>query len=813
MVLSLTKIKLQTMTERQPPLASKTSDVERPKTVPAFLTVDALDYLRATQDAAHAEFLAAMEEDAYSAYVDEEGADRHRIYMEQVEKYLADNGISNDDESYATTKAFLESVSPDNISEYHWLNTKDENGNKIESGRSAARKAVERDIKTVTQEEAGGDKAPGEGDQPTGEPGQARAEGNPPQGMSREDWEFFEADAHRLTGEELARSREVWAKHSAKVQGRAFRKGSDHDKFFEQYNESVRRHGIASVELADDDSDVETNAKVIQYLFDEQKQLREMTTEYLQGTKLNRFVELMNRGKFGARMLKGMSLGLAAGAVGAMIPFGVGVVGAGALAVGASRFVKGYIAGAKHTGMQTAEQRFGSENAANTIVGGEIAAHFDQVHSKYDHAFEEDSHKEQVKRRKALAWGVGSVAVGAGAAYGLSHIIPYVSDGYDTARDTTRGWLHIDNPDSTPIATGNTYGAPENLHDGVLPNGHYVDGDTGAPEAPLESHKPSWSDFDKSARVVTPGEGWYQTFKELGIPKEHWAETLKSAGPDLKDHGWAYFDGAHDEWRISHTGKLPTSALETITNAAHAHGVELPSTASLDTTAGNLQDVTHIEKGEGILQSLHEAGVKSPSLHDVAEVKDSLIASGDAYNAPELGGAGLNLGDGIMSPQGVETLFDYADNGALDQSVVEHAAVATHADAVSHIAEQSVATQPSVPQSFEHVLQHDPGAPTEHVVEQAQQVPEVAITSTDVQSWLQHGDMLKVNGLDQSVLGEMAKQLQDVHYDNGTPIIERQVGLFGDTWIVNDIPAGEKMPVDAIAQLSSYFAKNYALAS
>lgn len=84
-----------------------------------------------------------------------------------------------------------------------------------------------------------------------------------------------------------------------------------------------------------------------------------------------------------------------------------------------------------------------------------------------------------------------------------------------------------------------------------------------------------WNDFDSSARRVTRGEGWFSTFKQMGIPKSEWNDVLTKAGPKLGKLGEAYFDNGASEWRISRPGQLSNDALRVIASASRKNGVEL----------------------------------------------------------------------------------------------------------------------------------------------------------------------------------------------------------------------------------------------
>ncbi|MBC7868959.1 hypothetical protein H7X69_02150 [Candidatus Saccharibacteria bacterium] len=75
------------------------------------------------------------------------------------------------------------------------------------------------------------------------------------------------------------------------------------------------------------------------------------------------------------------------------------------------------------------------------------------------------------------------------------------------------------------------------------------------------------SAFSVEAHTVTRGEGWYNTFRELGIKNEtEQANLLQKVGPELQARGWAY-PTKNGSWGISHTGQLPENVLKLIKNS------------------------------------------------------------------------------------------------------------------------------------------------------------------------------------------------------------------------------------------------------
>ena len=83
-----------------------------------------------------------------------------------------------------------------------------------------------------------------------------------------------------------------------------------------------------------------------------------------------------------------------------------------------------------------------------------------------------------------------------------------------------------------------------------------------APEPNIESS----ADFSVDASTVVAGEGWYQTFTELGIPASEQPALLQKIGPALQEQGWAY-PMADGTWGISRPGTLPSNVLELVQNS------------------------------------------------------------------------------------------------------------------------------------------------------------------------------------------------------------------------------------------------------
>lgn len=374
-------------------------------------------------------------------------------------------------------------------------------------------------------------------------------------------------------------ARESWATVSAKRQGRAFGKTNGHDEVKDDYHAKVQKLGILELEgqISPDDDDTTKNAKVIAYLFEEQRRLRELTTEKLQGTKVGKFVAFMNKGSFGMRMLKGVGLGIAVGAGGSLLLGAAGAAGGAALAISASRFVKGYASNDRHRGMQTAQESFTDENGQNNIEFiNDEAQTLDQklkaVADVYNDDFDDDTRLEQSKRRKALAWGIGSVAVGAGVGHAISNL--------DTLQDTQAkfsnkisGWINGESDNGArDNNTQNSTDTPSNDADSDgVPNAQDLaprDQSVGAID---------YSEISEDARWIDSGEGGFQTLKELGVPEAKWEAVWADAGEHFNESDKTYMM-ADGRWGWNAPGRISNHDIFELVKAARRNGVELDYT-------------------------------------------------------------------------------------------------------------------------------------------------------------------------------------------------------------------------------------------
>ena len=74
--------------------------------------------------------------------------------------------------------------------------------------------------------------------------------------------------------------------------------------------------------------------------------------------------------------------------------------------------------------------------------------------------------------------------------------------------------------------------------------------------------------YSAETRRVDNGEGLFQTFKEMGIPKDKWQAVLDQSGPKLVRMGEAYNDPSIGGYGLNGDGRLSQRALNVIADSA-----------------------------------------------------------------------------------------------------------------------------------------------------------------------------------------------------------------------------------------------------
>ncbi|MDB5165350.1 MAG: hypothetical protein JWM00_240 [Candidatus Saccharibacteria bacterium] len=486
-------------------------------------------------------------------------ADFDALINDSLDRFLEKGGIANDTVNFAEVRQLFRDASIDNISEDEWGNSPASRGldpNNHQSQSDMFKERIEQ--RAGTQPIASAELTPGQ----------------------IAEFELLE------TGVEAAR--ELWATESAKRQDKFFSaKNKKRDELRDDYFKKVQELGKLHLASHEDYSDEDKNLLAMTVLFDEQEKLRVLTKEKLEGTSIGKFVNWMNKGSTITRIAKGVSIGVVAGTAGSFL---AGAIGAGVItvgAIGASRFARNFaIKDHQKRGMASIYDAQNSidfdANELHTSAALGFTTDDDRM-SKIEQitganeAFEGDTRKEQGKRRKSAAYGTIMMGAGALVGYGIHEGIERAQDSNLTAtgwvKDQWNDFWHTDG--ERPEAPGNKPHIIDRDHDGIRDGKDpFVDAnhdgfDDRTGEAPLDMH-----DIPHDARWVEPGEGWYQTFNELGIPQDNWQDVLRDAGPKLHEQGWAYRmpDG---QWGISQPGRLPDSALKIIAESSKDNGYSL----------------------------------------------------------------------------------------------------------------------------------------------------------------------------------------------------------------------------------------------
>ena len=348
---------------------------------------------------------------------------------------------------------------------------------------------------------------------------------------------------------------------SAKRQGRLFNR--EGGKLQQEYNAKQAEYETAlnnlirlevSAEKAAglERSEGQERFDVALKLVDSFKKLQEQSVEMLKNTKLGKFVTWMTEGGTFKRILKGVAVGAAVGAIGAAITAftagtGAGAVGAGLATAGAlaGRFARGFAASDARggRGMESIDGSAYMTQLVDHMGETEGDSKIDSAHRILMEKLEADTKKEQGKRRKSTYIAMGSVALGSVLAYGVNEVV----DSY----------------------TGHNKGAHDLLWNDEV-QGKAVPDKNAIPE--MRTVIPERV-FDPNALRIDDGEGWYQTFQDLGVPQKDWPALLNKVGPELQGIKVNGMDLAYrmpnNEWGIRMTPDhtMPKEALTAIMNA------------------------------------------------------------------------------------------------------------------------------------------------------------------------------------------------------------------------------------------------------
>ena len=420
---------------------------------------------------------------------------------------------------------------------------------------------------------------------------------------------------------ELNEARESWSAMQAKRQGRLWdRRIKGYNATKERYESLRDEFGSRTLESTINDdtlNDVEKNAAVIAYIFDEQNALRSLTKEKVGNTRVSRFVEKfggwLNKGSGWTRFGKAAVVGMGAGIVGAGAGLLFGAAGMGATVAGAGVLItKGALRFTKAYAKSDARQGRGMSNLDDSekdTWARELAAQDgDTVVEKAGNLsgkkFEVDTKREQGKRQKTMTTAVLGLTLGAGLATGIG----FALDGFGVS-GTVRDSL-IDRQSPVEPGDGDAGQETPDVHtqedldeqikevedrvrDEYDEKINELEGKIDELEGKLEDEieNPSNDNGDISdipgdngdytdyildhmdALNVASGEGWFQTFSELGISVEDHRELLAEVGPRLAEMNVAYADASIGGYGIARPGDMPIEALQYILEVANERGI------------------------------------------------------------------------------------------------------------------------------------------------------------------------------------------------------------------------------------------------
>ncbi len=505
----------------------------------AVLDLDAIEALRAAQ---HNAFNQAIDVHTSNGFSNETATFYAKNATHSViDQYLEANGLDRNDDRYVTYQNALSQVSINAVDDKDWAATYIEG--------------------TTEQGQSGRDKVRALYADLTGEDYYA----NPDATESSEQQEIVDP-AVEAAKEQLTALRSTLAKLSAKRQGHLFGDGGQkYQQALDAYNAQVQVVGRlekTSIIESETLTEEEKNADIIMYLLKEQNELRKASLAEINSSKVRGFIEWMNKGNVAQRIAKGFALGAGASVAGTLIgaaagAAGVAALGAGVAAgvVGVARFARGFAksdAKAGH-GMKeiTTQDLDGTEQSF--LDEGEDS--FTKLHQRLTTVFENDINKEQSKRRRSAAAGLGGIALGATAGV----VVGALSDsgafdgwfGHSADAPASEGQT----PESPTVGGAVEEGLDANS-DGVIDTEGEVPED---PEVEVPEEAAPEAMYDPGF-VIESGEGGIHFFQDIGLTEGNWYEVQNELLQKFPDE----FYGYNGDVRIAHPGQLSLEAQQFI---------------------------------------------------------------------------------------------------------------------------------------------------------------------------------------------------------------------------------------------------------
>lgn len=525
----------------------------------AFFTSEHIDQMRAEQLA----ILTEEQGKVVDRRVNEEGVRdaytrAHARFDETRRDHLNRFGITEDNPDFDNHLNGLRIVSWDTMSGVEWeFGKRKKDGTWTQSGRSAADEAHELALDLYRRNK--NNKTPST---PINTPD------NPADDTPTEDL-YDPIDLQELLDADdlLTEKRDKLAEMAKKRQGQLLtdKMQEEFDKVHKEYIDALVANGkVQEKHKRDDRTQEEKNESVLAYLAHEGATLRELTNEKWADSKVGWFCNILASGNFAQRVAKGVAIGVViSGTVAAatiMTGGGAAVSMAGGALLGGGRLMRAYGAirgrDAGMTSKLTGEDR---QDLAGRIGNADIEAGARHLANLYESAVD----TERLKNRRAVAWSVGSLAVGSYVGVAIEHAVNvggHVSEWVGSAWQRVQSIWGNRTGNSIPDAahgqtitnTGSEGVVSSSLgHVNAEPGLHL-----GGPHILSHITPEQYAHFS-----IHPGEGGYELVKYLGGNAADWnamQDHLLAAHPN------DFYRMSDGKVGLAHTGRLSDEAIADI---------------------------------------------------------------------------------------------------------------------------------------------------------------------------------------------------------------------------------------------------------
>jgi uncharacterized membrane protein YgcG len=390
------------------------------------------------------------------------------------------------------------------------------------------------------------------------------------------------AGAAAPTPDEIKHSREELAEITAKRQlglgidewGLGERRAR-FDDLRSKYETTMRDHVRQAVETMPDGTDDEKTEKrmrVAELLLGNFRDLQLATNESMGSAKRMKFIRFMTEGGIAKRIAKGVVFGLAVGTVGSLLTAATGGAAAGVAAglVMTGRFARGYAVADANKNPDAGVITVDDDKKREMLTGAGVEtddgadAVIDKLNAYLGEQMD-DNIADNVKKRRRSA-GIAALSMMPGVFLGgtIAHVA------HEATSHISHAWHGLFGNSSHHGTSGGSSGSQSGNSGGSGSHGGSGGDHNGSSGGPGDNHGnhqplPTPDKYSLAAETIKPGEGFYQTFHEMGIPQDSWDQVLHDAGPQLHEMHLAYRMPS-GQWGINMTpdGKMPVSALDVI---------------------------------------------------------------------------------------------------------------------------------------------------------------------------------------------------------------------------------------------------------